>query len=129
MNFSALKAAVPAQLYASFQTEAGNDLNVAEIWSSWAIQPGYPILNITVAPNRKHVTISQKRFLQNNRNPQTKSVWKIPLTYASNNQNSNFSYTKPLAMLSDESMEIELEEPIDWIIFNVQQTGKGFSIR
>lgn len=124
-KFSALTAAVPERLYEAFQKEVGSDLNIAETWGSWVTQPGYPVLNVTLSSDRKHISITQKRFLRNDRSHPTKSLWKVPLTYASDKQNSDFSYTKPIAILSDESMEIELKQPVDWIIFNVQQSGNG----
>lgn len=127
-NFSALTAAVPAQLYAALQKEVGNDFNVSETWSSWISQPGYPVLNVHIASDRQQVQITQKRFLRSNPNHQLKTLWKIPLSYASNKENTDFSQAKPFALLSDQSMQIDLNEPIDWIIFNVQQTGNEFQL-
>lgn len=91
--------------------------------SSWVLQPGFPVLNVNVASDRKHIEITQKRFLRNNPNHQDKTLWNIPLTYATDKENSDFSFTKPMAMLSNGSLQVDLKEPIDWIIFNVQQSG------
>lgn len=96
--------------------------NVTEIMSDWIMQPGYPVLNINVSSD--HIAITQKRFLQNSPNHQDKTLWKIPITYANNYENIDFIDTKPAIMLSEKSFKIDLKKPIDWIIFNVQQSGK-----
>lgn len=114
---------MPENLYAAFQDEVGNDYNITKVMGDWVKQPGYPIIDVRVANDRKRIDILQKRFLQRNLNHQDKTVWNVPLTYASNRENRNFSSTKPIALLSNISMEIDLREPVDWIIFNVQQTG------
>ena len=115
---------MPKKLFAAFQKEVGDNFNVAEILSGWISQSGYPILNINVTIDRQYVMITQKRFLQKNPNHQDKTVWKVPITYANNHENTDFMNTKPLNMLSDKCLKIKLKRPIDWIIFNVQQSGK-----
>lgn len=92
--------------------------------SGWILQSGYPVLSVRVASDRQHILITQKRFLQNNPIHQDKTLWKIPITYANNHQNTDFIDTKPVTMLSDKCIKINLKKPIDWIIFNVQQSGK-----
>lgn len=90
---------------------------------SWITQPGYPILNVNVANDRKRIRVTQKRFLQNNQNHQDNTLWHIPVTYASGKENSEFTDTRPIILLTNQTVEINLKEPADWIIFNVQQTG------
>lgn len=114
---------MPEMLYAALQNESEIDHNVGEVMNSWVSQPGYPILSVNVASDRKHIIITQKRFLQNDSNHQDKTRWHVPLSYASNKENSNFSVTKPFTLLSNYTLHINLSEPVDWIIFNVQQTG------
>lgn len=118
-----MKTVTPEALYAAFQNEAGNDYNITDVMGGWISQAGYPILNVNIANDRKHIIVTQKRFIQNNPNHQDKTLWNVPLTYASSKENSNFTDTKPITLLSNYSMEINLSEPVDWIIFNVQQTG------
>lgn len=116
---------VAQNLYAAFQAEAGNDYNVTAIMDGWLTQRGYPVVDVKVAKDRKRIAVTQKRFLTSNPNHHDKTVWNVPLTYASNKENTQFSNTKPTAILSNSSMEIVLSEPIDWIVFNVQETGIG----
>lgn len=89
----------------------------------WITQPGFPILNVNVANDRKRIVVTQNRFIQNNPNHQDKTLWSVPLTYASSKENADFTITKPITLLTNKSLEINLKEPVDWIIFNVQQTG------
>lgn len=114
---------MPEKLYAAFQKEVKNEFNVAEIFDSWVSQPGFPVLNVNIASNRKQIEIRQKRFLESNPNHEDKTQYNVPLTWASNIENSDFSNTKPTAMLLNSSLQIELKKPIDWIVFNVQQSG------
>lgn len=123
---SALKTAVPETLYASLQTVVGNKINVADIMDGWVMQPGFPVLNVNVSDDRKQIVITQKRFLQNGPNHQDKTLWKVPITYATNKENTDFSYTKPMAMLSNGALQIDLKESVDWIVLNVQQSGLSF---
>lgn len=82
------------------------------------------MLNVKLADDRKRIVITQKRFLQSNPNHQDKTLWNVPLTYATDKENTDFSFTKPVAILSKESSKIDLKEPADWIVLNVQQSGK-----
>lgn len=120
---SALKTAVPENLYTAFQMEVKNELNVTEVFDSWVSQPGFPVLNVYLASDQKQILIRQKRYLDSNPNHEDKTQYNVPLTWASNNENSDFSKTKPMAMLLNSSLQISLNKPIDWIVFNVQQTG------
>lgn len=125
---SALKTAVPETLYAALQSSVGNESNVAEIMDGWVTQPGFPVLNVKLTGDRKHLIITQKRFLRSNPNHQDKTLWNVPLTYATDKENSNFSNTKPVALLTKESSKIDLKEPAEWIVLNVQQSGKVFGL-
>lgn len=118
-----MKSVTPKALYAAFQSEVGSDFNVTETMGSWISQPGYPILNVNIANDRKRITVTQKRFLQSNPNHHDKTLWHVPVTYASGKENSDFTDTKPITLLTNQSLEINLKEPVDWIILNVQQTG------
>lgn len=118
---------MPDHLYVAIQKEFGSDLNIIDVfdaWGKWASQPGYPVLNVRIASDRKHVDIVQKQFLRNNPHHQMDTLWTVPFSYASNKENTDFSSTKHSTNFSVQSIQIELNGPIDWIILNVQQTGK-----
>lgn len=122
---SALQTGVPEKLLAAFQKEIGNDFNVTDVLNGWIVQPGYPVLHVNVTSDRQHIVLTQKRFLQTNPNHQDNTQWNVPITYASNRNNTDFIDTKPVNILSHNCLNINLKEPIDWIIFNVQQTGNS----
>lgn len=119
-----MKTAVPDQLYAAFQQEIPNGINVTKYVSGWITQPGYPVLTVKVSSNRKSAVISQRRFLPHNPKHTDDTVWSIPITYASNVEN-DFNRTVTNQFLFNESMRINFDGAVDWIVFNLQQTGKG----
>lgn len=124
-----MSTAVPETLYAAFQNQiqlSANSLNVSEFVSGWVAQPGYPVLNVNVSSDRKTIVISQRKFLRNNPDHQDKTLWHIPVTYASDKENTEFNETKAQSFFSEETQTIVLNEAIEWIVFNVQQTGKCF---
>lgn len=83
------------------------------------------MLNVYLASDQKHILIRQKRYLDSSPNHNDKTQYKVPITWASNSENIDFSHTKPMAMLVNSSLQISLNKRIDWIVFNVQQTGKN----
>ncbi|XP_055325495.1 uncharacterized protein LOC129579438 [Sitodiplosis mosellana] len=123
LKTNALSTATPETLYAAFQEQLSNGLNVTEFMSGWISQPGYPVLNVNVSSDRKSIQISQRKFLRNNAEHQDKTLWHIPITYASNKENVDFKQTKTDTFFAEESRTIDLPEAIEWIVFNVQQTG------
>lgn len=121
-----MSTAVPSTLFTAFQNEVQNDQNVTEFMSGWIAQPGYPVLNVNVSSDRKTVVISQRKFLRNDADHHDDTLWQIPLTYASDKHNIAFNETKAITFVAKESVTIKLEEAIEWIVFNVQETGSYF---
>lgn len=114
---------LPENLYASLQNEMDNTLDIGKIMNTWVIKPGYPVINVNVDRNRKEVVVTQKRFLLAEPEHNDKKLWEVPLTYATAFENSDFKNTKPNTILTLEKQSIALKTEIDWIVFNVQQTG------
>ncbi|XP_031623813.1 membrane alanyl aminopeptidase-like [Contarinia nasturtii] len=125
LKTNALKTSVPDKLYDAFQDTMGGDEHVRGFMNSWVVNAGYPVLNVKVSTeeNQTKITLTQKRFLRNNPEHGDKTLWSIPITFASNNHNTQFKNTKPTAYLENEQLIIETQGPIEWIVFNVQQTG------
>lgn len=123
--FSELSTAVPEKLYAALQQEVASDLNVTTFCSGWVAQPGYPVLNVNVSSDRKTAVLTQRKFLRNKPEHNDKTLWSIPITFASNKENS-FNETTTNTFLTDESLKISLgSNAVDWIVFNKQQTGES----
>lgn len=120
---SAYKTAKPEQLFAAFEKIVGGGEDVTEFMKSWVYTAGYPLVTVKMAEDRKGVEVTQSRFLRNKADHHDKTLYQIPITFATNKQNTNFTDTKRNTIMKKEKLVIELAEPADWIILNVQQTG------
>lgn len=116
---------MPEKLFSAFQKQAPN-VDIAAVLGAYTTLPGYPVINIDVQSNRRDVHITQRRFLLRDKDHKDESKWDVPLSYATTIENQNFSSTKNQFLLPSKSkvLEINFLEKIDWIVFNVQQTGE-----
>lgn len=122
-RFSALQTSVPEKLYAAFQREAPEGVNISETMGSWVTQPGYPVIFVNVSEDRKSAELSQRKFLRNSHGHNDNTLWSVPITYATNNY-TYFNRTQPVVYLSSDKVQIDIGEANEWIILNVQQTGQ-----
>lgn len=121
---SAESTGLPEKLFKAFQDEVGKAEDVTELMNSWVFEAGYPVIKVEVDSDRKKATISQKRFLRYDSDKDEKTIWQVPINYATNQNLEQFEDTQNIVYLKKEKMEIEFgEKPIDWVVFNVQQTG------
>lgn len=125
-HFSALSTSLPEKLYEAFQSSLPEEstLNVTEFLSGWVTQPGYPVITVNVFADRRTIVITQKKFLRNNPHHEDKTLWNIPITYATDKVNENFTETNATVHLTSEQTRIKLNDVGEWIVFNVQQTGE-----
>lgn len=102
------------------------EVDIGAVLGSYTTQSGYPVINVEVQENRRDVRITQRRFLLRNRDHSDETKWEVPLTYATSFENRNFQSTKNTFLLHSKAaaLDINLLEKIDWIVFNVQQTGE-----
>lgn len=117
---------MPVKLYDALQVEAGPTVDVSTFMDSWISQPGYPVLMVNASANRDTVTVRQTRFFRNyDGNRQESAIlWHIPITFATNLDNKDFSSTQTSSFISDRSVEIKMPQgSVTWIVFNVQQSG------
>lgn len=123
---SQFSTATPEKLYSAFQKQATGDIDIAAVLGSFTTQSGYPVINVDVQANRRDVRITQRLFLLQNKDHNNNTKWEVPLSYATKFDNQNFQSTKNQFLLTSKSnaLEINFLEQIDWIVFNVQQTGK-----
>lgn len=100
-------------------------LQVSEFLNSWTTQSGYPVVTVIRGENKSDLRITQKRFLLKNSNHTDTTKWAIKLNYATSQQR-NFEATQSTFSLSQNQTELTLTLPseVDWVIFNIQQTGK-----
>ncbi|XP_055381352.1 uncharacterized protein LOC129611949 [Condylostylus longicornis] len=107
------------------------DVNFMQFFSEWTEQPGYPVLQIDLLGDKKTIEIKQKRFILegNATSPELNPnlLYTIPITFTTNVM-KNFTIPKEeniIFMKSSESVKKILisEQPINWIILNIQQLG------
>lgn len=92
---------------------------------SWVTQAGYPVLSVSINDAKDNITVKQTRFLRNYglNGHEDQTLWHIPITYATNKNNADFSSTSTTAFIKDRETTIEVPKDVDWVIFNVQQSG------
>lgn len=93
--------------------------------NTWTTQTGYPVVTVIRDGDRRTLTISQKRFLLKNFNHTDTTRWEIKFNYATSLQ-KNFEITSSTLSMSrsQTSFNHTLPSEVDWVIFNIQQTGK-----
>lgn len=93
--------------------------------STWTTQSGYPVVMVERKSDGKNLLISQRKFLLRDRTHNDSTKWELHLNYALSTSR-NFDNTRPSFVMSriQESIQLQLQEEVDWAIFNVQQTGK-----
>lgn len=100
-------------------------MNVTSFMGSWVTQAGYPVLSVSINDAKDNITVKQTRFLRNYRGNghEDQTLWHIPITYATNKNNADFNSTSTTAFIKDRETTIEVPKDVDWVIFNVQQSG------
>lgn len=114
-----------------------NLTNVKEIMDAWTTKMGFPVVNVSRNYTTNQIEFTQNRFtfiapaqwksLQIKYN---EALWWIPLSYTTANE-SDFQSTKPKDWIrgtqkfTKDSVNISND---DWIIVNIQGTGKNNEI-
>ncbi len=125
IHFSAYQTSTPEKLYSALQPNvAESTLQVAEFLNTWTTQAGYPVVTVNRGEDKKVLTISQKRFLLKNANHTDATRWEIKFNYATSQQ-KNFQATQSTVSMNrnQTSLTLTLPSEVDWVIFNIQQTG------
>lgn len=111
-----------------------NLTNVKDIMDGWTTKMGFPVVNVARNYESNTIEFAQSRFtfiapnqwksLQIEYDDDT--LWWIPLSYTTMSQ-ANFSDTKPkdwIRGVEKISKDFKQMTPKDWIIVNIQGTGK-----
>lgn len=117
--------ATPEKLYTALQRNAGDTISISTFMSTWTTQAGYPLVVVERNTDGKNLLISQRRFILRDRTHSDSTKWELHLNYALSTSR-NFENTNPSFVMTraQESIQLQLQEEVDWAIFNVQQTGK-----
>jgi puromycin-sensitive aminopeptidase len=97
---------------------------VRRIMDSWIFQGGYPIVEVDVQAEGRVLHLSQERFRypSHAEDDDDGSLWAVPLVLRYGNGDGQTKVTT--ALLDGTHLEIDLPEPIDWVVGNVE--GNGF---
>lgn len=110
-----------------------NKFKIQEVMDTWIRQKGYPLVTV-VRDQYKKIKITQEYFRPHgkmnirkisNNTAAINQKWWVPINFATYT-NPDFSSTSVTHWLSPEAEELIIENinPQDWIIVNIQQTGK-----
>lgn len=118
-------ATTPIDLFSSFEAIATEvEPHIHRIFSSWADNPGYPVVFIERNYITHEITATQQRFLISGPSDENLSNFLVPLNYATLEE-PTFNDTLPIDYLTPEktTVIISLNYSTDWVIFNKQQSG------
>lgn len=109
-------------LQESYDEKKNNQsLNIKEIMDPWIKQTGHPMLNITRNYETGFINVTQNDIT----NSESNNTWIIPLNFATSSQ-PRFNSTAPTHWInkSNENFPLNGIGKDDWIVANIQQTGK-----
>lgn len=118
-------SAKPSQVWRAFQNQINtvnpkSELNIQEIMDTWTTQPGYPVISVTIT--LQEIKLKQERlYIQNQKDLPTDALWHVPITWTPSNQTDP---TKPVFWLYNREKVIKNNDKAEWLIFNVNSTGK-----
>lgn len=122
LSENAFKTSGVDEVHAAIQKAINEDfgisqIDIATVMKTWENQPGFPIIKVEKQDGK--IILSQERFWS-----KSGQIYSIPINFATTNS-PNFTDTKALLWMHNETHEIELNEfnENDWIIINIQQTG------
>lgn len=96
------------------------DPEIRTFMEPWTVEPGYPL--VSVIGNDDGFSIVQQRFLVNNKTHDDKTLWPLPITYAT--KEADFENTKP-QIVTTLTHKITIPDPkaLPYFILNNQQVG------
>lgn len=140
--FRAYQAAVQDDLWShltkcAHESQTFDNLtNVKQIMDGWTTKMGFPVVNVTRNYSTNKIEFTQSRFTFIAPNQwkslqieyEDETLWWIPLSYTTMS-NANFSDTKPkhwIRGMKTFSKDFDHMNEMDWIIVNIQGTGKYY---
>lgn len=114
----AFKSTRPENLFEAYNLHG--DPTISEFMEPWTVQSGYPL--VTVIGSNDGFSITQQRFLVNNMTHDDKTLWPLPITYAT--KEADFANTKP-TIVNTETYKVTIAKPeeLPYFILNNQQVG------
>ncbi|CAG2060014.1 unnamed protein product, partial [Timema podura] len=123
--FKALKE----QYEEDFPNSELSDEDLQDVFESWTLQMGYPVITVTRDYAFGTVNVNQERFLLTESSSSTDDhdyKWWVPLTFTTKTE-KDFTDTTTREWLkrTEDNKQLTTLTPLtsDWVIFNIQQTG------
>ncbi|XP_058467780.1 membrane alanyl aminopeptidase-like [Malaya genurostris] len=115
----AFKTTRPENLFAALNMQ-GNP-TIGSFMKPWTVQAGYPL--VSVIQTTDGFSVKQKRFLLSGMAHEDKTLWPLPITYATKSE--DFDNTKPSIIVETEESKINVTNPdqLPYFILNNQQVG------
>ncbi|XP_046387284.1 aminopeptidase N-like [Ischnura elegans] len=113
------------QIEASEANVLPSFVSVADVWSSWTTQSGYPVITVNRMYSEGAAVVQQERFVLEDFDFNKEQRWWIPISFTSQS-GSNFNDTSPDYWMPTSETSIyvnNLPQDDGWVIFNIQQTG------
>nr|CAD7256997.1 unnamed protein product [Timema shepardi] len=120
--------ALEEQYKEDFPNPELSEEELQDVFESWTLQMGYPVITVTRDYALGTVNVNQERFLltRNNTADDEDYSWWVPLTYTTSDE-LNFINTSTKVWLNrtEESKNLTILniKEKDWLIFNIQQIG------
>lgn len=111
--------ATERDLWNALSEASGKD--VSSTMDGWIKQTGYPVVIVhedRIANGKRHLTLLQQRYLESGKKKDDETIWQLPIAYITNKS------SEPVTLLmSSRTQTIEIDEDIEWIKFNPNQTS------
>jgi len=107
-------------------TKSESKVDIKKVMDTWITQKGFPLVIVTRDYVTGKIIISQQSYyaFDSSEIIYRSSKWWIPVTWTTQSS-SNFQETTPTLWLGPETDPITITiDPDEWIIVNLQQTGK-----
>ncbi|RLU27559.1 hypothetical protein DMN91_001363 [Ooceraea biroi] len=101
-----------------------NEYRLKEVMDTWITQRHFPMIRVTRNYKTGETILTQEHFPLDDDKQIDDNKWWIPVTFTTQT-NPDFTSTVPTHWLSpDQNITIDGIDPADWIIVNLQATGK-----
>nr|CAD7397317.1 unnamed protein product [Timema poppensis] len=120
--------ALEEQYKEDFPNSELSDEELQDVFESWTLQMGYPVITVTRDYALGTVNVNQERFLltDSSSTDDHDYKWWVPLTFTTKTEKDfTDTTTKEWLKRTEENKQLTTLTPVtsDWVLFNIQQTG------
>ncbi|KAH8302750.1 hypothetical protein KR044_010518, partial [Drosophila immigrans] len=123
-----LKNVEPSDLFAHLKRNwpAQPEVDLDTFFADFTEQPGYPMVIVNISDDNQRVILHQKRFLYDPEDGSDATLrYTIPITFTTNLDTKFYNNSTPYTYFHKNmsTVEISFDEPIEWIVLNLQQSN------